>query len=109
MPSIDAYLTKEDQLCAAIKAVREVLPLPKKVIMAKQGCHDLAGELACASILLPAIGRMNVNVHHDLDDLLKQALSGAMEMIKRLGTEYAHLKGLELSLAIANLAASALK
>lgn len=109
MPSIDASMTKEDQLCTAIKVVREVLPLPKKVIMGKQNCNDLAGELACASILLPAIGRMHVSAHYDLTDLLKQALGGAMHMIKQLGTEYESLSGLELSLAIANLAAQALK
>lgn len=103
MATLDAYLTKEDQLCAAIKAVRAVLPLPKKRVMGKL-THDCASELMCASRLMFAIGMMQHSACVGLEARLFSALRDAEQFVRNLGPEYSNLSGPEVSLAITDIA-----
>lgn len=107
MTTLDAYLTREDQLCLAIKAVRKILPLPQKMVMAKP-CPDFAGELVCATILLPAIGNLQHFKLHNLEERIQKALTEASACISALGPEYQELNGLDISTAITNIAVALL-
>lgn len=108
MTKLDAHLNKEDQLCIAIKAVREALPLPQKMVMAKLS-PDYAGELVCASMLMPTIGSSEKYMEHDLHERLIKAFTDAKRLIATLGPEYENLSGLESAMAITNLAIQLLK
>lgn len=97
-------MTKEDQLCTALKAVREVLPLPKKRVMSRS-VPDFASELMCASVLLPVVGAMQKYKLHDLYERLTASLREATALAASAGSDYADCSGPKAALAIANIAA----
>ncbi len=103
MVSINAHLSKEEQFRIALACVRAYLPIPKKMYMGKE-CNDIAAELACASILLPAIGTLPARFRDNLKEHVGKSIEKGLDIVRTEEHDDIRLRGFEVSLAITNLA-----